>query len=169
MTPGRMACAWLSVAASMLVVGSGAAELPIRLIYNASASAPLGWYSIANATDLAVGDLVVVRQPLRAEQLMVERGYIGRDVPLVKFVMARGGARVCRHSDQVTIDAAPVGDALDMDSRGRPLPRWDGCRVLGSGEIFLFNGDVNGSFDGRYFGPTPVADIIGKAHPIWTW
>lgn len=169
MTRGRIVTVYLTVIAAMLVALSGASDLPLKIVYNASASAPLGWYAIDEAGEISVGDLVVVRQPLSAEALMVERGYIARDVPLVKFVMAMAGARICRQGDLVTINAHEVGDALPRDSRGRPLPRWDGCHVLTGGEVFLFNGDVRGSFDGRYFGPTPAADIIGKARPLWTW
>lgn len=169
MTAGRILCLHLAAIGAMLVALSGASDLPVKLVYNASASAPLGWYAIDPPDAIAAGDLVVVRPPLRAEALMVDRGYIGAGVPLVKFVMAVGGERVCREGDQVTIDAIAVGAALDRDSRGRPLPRWSGCRLLGPADIFLFNGDVRGSFDGRYFGPTPAADIIGKARPLWTW
>lgn len=169
MTRGRIFTVYLTTIAAMLVALSGAPELPIKIVYNASASAPLGWYAIEESDDVSAGDLVVVRQPLRAAALMVERGYIARDVPLVKFVMGTAGAEICRHGEHVTINARDAGDALTRDSRERPLPRWDGCHTLTPTEIFLFNGDVRGSFDGRYFGPTPAADIIGKARPLWTW
>lgn len=169
MSAARIACLHLAAVAAMLVALSGASDLPLKVIYNASASAPLGWYAVENAGAITPGDLAVVRPPLRAEPLMVGRGYIGAGVPLVKYVTAVSGARVCRDGDQVTINAAVVGRALDRDSRGRPLPHWSGCRLLSPAEIFLFNGDAPGSFDGRYFGPTPAADIIGKVRPLWTW
>jgi len=35
----------------------------------------------------------------------------------------------------------------------RPWPSWQGCRVIAVGEIFLMNGQVRDSLDGRYFGP----------------
>ena len=169
MTAGRNICLTLAAIGALLIALSGAAELPVKIVYNASASAPLGWYAVGRATVLSAGDLVIVRQPGRAGAMMVQTGYIARDVPLVKFVMATSGARVCRDGDRITINAVTAGVALEQDSRGRPLPRWGGCHRLTDSEIFLFNGDVRSSFDGRYFGPTPAADIIGKAHPLWTW
>jgi conjugative transfer signal peptidase TraF len=169
MTAGRIFCLHLAACATMLVTLAGAADLPLKLVYNASASAPLGWYAVEPATDVAPGDLVIVRPPMSVEPMMVARGYIGDGVPLVKFVRAVAGARVCRDGDHVTIDATAVGAALDRDSRGRPLPHWNGCRVLGPTEVFLLNGDVRNSFDGRYFGPTRTADILGRARPLWTW
>lgn len=152
-----------------LVVASTANIWPLRVIYNASASVPLGWYAISAADEVTVGDLVVARPPLRAERMLVERGYLGSGVPILKFVRARAGQRVCRDGDAVTIDAMPVGSARDSDSAGRKLPRWSGCQVLGPGEVFLFNQAAPGSFDGRYFGPVSVTSIIGKATPLWTW
>jgi type IV secretory pathway protease TraF len=68
----------------------------------------------------------------------------------------------------VTVDAVPFGDALDHDRRGRPLPVWQGCRRIANGEIFLMNPSVPDSLDGRYFGPLPARDVIGKATPLYT-
>jgi conjugative transfer signal peptidase TraF len=166
---GRIATFHVSALGALLVIASTSDMWPLRVVYNASASVPLGWYRVNDSDEPKVGDVVVARPPLRAERLLVERGYIGSGVPLLKVVMAREGARVCREGDAITIDAAPVGTARDRDGLGRPLPRWSGCRVLGSGEIFLFNRHAPGSFDGRYFGPVSVTSIIGKATPLWTW
>ena len=32
-----------------------------------------------------------------------------------------------------------MGQARERDGRGRPLPVWQGCRVLAAGEIFVMN------------------------------
>lgn len=45
---------------------------------------------------------------------------------------------------------------------------WQGCRRIGEDEVFLMNGAVPDSFDGRYFGPISTTAIIGKAHLLWT-
>lgn len=58
--------------------------------------------------------------------------------------------------------------AHEKDHGGRPLPFWQGCRVIGHGEIFLMNPDEPESLDGRYFGPLPIASIAGLAEPLWT-
>ena len=169
LSSGRVAAFHLAVLGAGLVIVSTADIWPLRVVYNASASVPLGWYAVGSADTLAVGDLVVARPPPRAARLLVERGYLADGVPILKFVRAREGQRVCRDGDAVTIDASPAGIARDRDGAGRELPRWNGCRVLGPGEVFLFNAAAPGSFDGRYFGPVSITSIIGKATPLWTW
>jgi type IV secretory pathway protease TraF len=54
------------------------------------------------------------------------------------------------------------------DSRGRPLPVWQGCRVIADGEVFLMNWQSADSLDGRYFGALPTSAVIGTAEPLWT-
>jgi type IV secretory pathway protease TraF len=48
------------------------------------------------------------------------------------------------------------------------LPVWRGCRRIAAGEVFLMNGNVPDSLDGRYFGPLAVSAVIGRARPVWT-
>ena len=158
--------ALLGVAA---VLASGAELFPLRLVYNASASVPLGWYAVEDADTVSIGDTLVVQAPIRFETMLVLRGYLGAGVPLLKQVAARDGMQVCRAGDQVSVDGRTVGTARDADAQGRPLPRWSGCRLLAADEVFLFNAAAPDSFDGRYFGWTKTRDIIGKARPLWTW
>ena len=56
----------------------------------------------------------------------------------------------------------------DRDSKGRDLPVWQGCRRIGSGELFLMNHEAPDSLDGRYFGPFPATAVIGRATPLFT-
>ena len=165
----RIAAFYATVLGAGLVVASAADLWPLRLVYNASASVPLGFYAVGDTGELTAGDLVIARPPLRAQRILVERRYLGVGVPLVKQLGAIQGSTVCRNADRITIDGKPAAVARDADSLGRPLPRWDGCWRLGGGEVFLLNARVPGSFDGRYFGPSPVSDIIGRATPLWTW
>jgi conjugative transfer signal peptidase TraF len=141
---------------------------PLRLVWNASASVPVGLYDLDPPSHLEIGDLVAVMPDQPLADFMVERGYIGRGVPLMKRVMGLSGQRVCRTGNAVTVDAVPLGDALDRDRLDRELPAWQGCRRIADGDIFLMNPDVRDSLDGRYFGPTPARTIIGKAAPIYT-
>ena len=99
---------------------------------------------------------------------MVERGYIGRGVPLLKRVLGLPGQRVCRHGATIAVDNVEMGDALERDRMGRDLPVWQGCRIIGDGELFLMNWDIRDSLDGRYFGPVPASSVIGRALPLWT-
>lgn len=141
---------------------------PLRLVWNASASVPIGFYDLDPPRHLAVGDLVAVMPDKPLADFMVERGYIGRGVPLMKHVAALPGQTVCRNGNAVTVDAVPIGDALDRDKRGRALPVWLGCRRIADSEIFLMNPEVRDSLDGRYFGPISARAVIGKATPLYT-
>jgi len=145
---------------------------PTRLVWNVSASAPIGLYDIDPPgdlpSDLIVTDLVAVNPPKPLADFMVERGYIGRGVPLLKRVMALPGQEVCRVRRTITVDGIELGAALDRDRSGRNLPVWSGCRRVAGDEIFLMNADVRDSLDGRYFGPISVSAVIGRAMPIYT-
>ena len=134
----------------------------------ASASAPLGLYRIEPDRDPPRGALVAVAPPERLGRWMAERGYLGRDVPLLKHVAAKAGQRVCRIGAKVSIDGRAVAVALIRDRIGRPLPAWQGCRTLAAGELLLLNPDHPDSLDGRYFGPLPASTVLGRAIPILT-
>lgn len=139
-----------------------------RVIWNASASAPLGLYRIQPDRDPQLGALVVARPPEPLGQWMAERGYLGEDVPLLKHVSAKAGQRVCRIGRVVSVDARPVAVALTRDRLGRPLPVWQGCRTLAAGELLLLNPAHSDSLDGRYFGPLRASAVLGRAIPILT-
>ena len=160
------------LAVSMLAVGTlvatAVADQPTRLIWNATASAPIGFYTVAPADALEVPELVVIAPPEPLERFMVERGYIGRDVPLLKRVLGLPGQRVCRSGATITVDNVEMGDALERDRMGRDLPVWQGCRIIRDGELFLMNWEIRDSLDGRYFGPVPASSVIGRALPLWT-
>lgn len=143
------------------------AVLPAWLIWNASASVPLGLYRVERPTGVEIGDLVAVMPPAPLAAFMVMRGYIGADVPLLKHVAGLPGQRICRSGATISVDDVVLGEALPRDRLGRDLPDWQGCRLLQDGEIFLMNREVRDSLDGRYFGPLPADAIIGMARPIW--
>lgn len=137
------------------------------LIWNASASVPVGLYRVSPARTLSVGDIVVVRPPEKLAGYLDRRQYLPRGVPLLKHVAGLPGEVICRRGAHVTIDGTLVGDALPRDRRGRSLPQWQGCLTLAIDQVFLLNADRPDSFDGRYFGPLPLNTIAGRAAPIW--
>ncbi len=150
------------------IAATSATDMPTKLAWNATASAPIGFYTIERADRIEVPELVAVRPPEPLAGFMVERGYVGRDVPLLKRVAGLPGQRVCRTGRAITVDGVAMGDALDRDRIGRALPVWQGCRVIADGQLFLMNWDVSDSLDGRYFGPIPASFVIGRALPLWT-
>ena len=139
-----------------------------RLIWNASASVPIGLYSLGRGETPRIGDLVAVMPPADLAVYLARRHYLPFGVPLLKHVAAGPGQRVCRIGQHVIIDGHPAGDALARDRRGRPLPVWRGCRRLSAHQVFLMNRNVPDSFDSRYFGALPGASVTGRLIPVWT-
>lgn len=138
------------------------------VIWNASASVPIGFYAITPIDQLEVGDLVAVRSPEPLGRWLIANGYLGPDTPLLKRVAALPGSEVCRQGMTIMIDGEAVAAVRERDRLGRPLPVWRGCRTILDGEVFLLNADHPGSLDGRYFGPLGADTVIGRATPIWT-
>ncbi|WP_285294073.1 S26 family signal peptidase [Aureimonas altamirensis] len=150
------------------IAATSVADMPLRLLWNVTASAPVGFYTIEPADRLDVPELVAIMPPEPLAGFMVARGYVGRGVPLLKRVVGLPGQRVCRTGRTVTVDGVAMGDALDRDRIGRELPVWRGCRVVARDELFLMNSEVGDSLDGRYFGPLPASAVVGRALPLWT-
>ncbi|EHK54610.1 S26 family signal peptidase [Allomesorhizobium alhagi] len=137
------------------------------LVWNASASAPVGLYRVGFAAS-ARGDLALVRPPEWVAGLAEKRGYLPRKVPLVKRLAALPGEHVCAFNEFVIISGEIAARRLETDRQGRPLPWWSECRKLADDEVFLLGGKAADSFDSRYFGPVPVANVIGRLVPLWT-
>ena len=138
-----------------------------RLVWNASASAPIGLYRIHADHDPPYGALVAVTPPPSLARWLSTRGYLSKGVPLLKHVAAKHGQRICRTGAILSVDQRPVATARVRDSRGRPLPVWRGCRTLRAGELLLLNPAHPDSLDGRYFGPLPASAVMGRATPLW--
>ena len=137
-----------------------------RLLWNASASAPVGFYLITLGAPLEVGDMVAARAPNGAREFAAMRGYLPIGVPLVKRIAATEGSRVCAVRARILVDGRLSARRRKRDAQGRDMPWWGGCRRLQLGEILLLN-RAAASFDGRYFGPVDRSAILGKAVLIW--
>lgn len=160
--------AW--VALGVIAIGlPSVVPAPVRLVYNATASAPLGWYAVVPAHEVHVGDVVLAQLPRNAARLADERHYLPASVPILKRVGAVAGQSVCVQNGVLTIDREPPLRLLERDGLGRTLPPWPGCRVLNREEVFLLSHDSLASFDSRYFGPIPRRLVIGRAVAVWTW
>lgn len=154
--------------ASVSIVSLSFVSVTPRLLWNASASVPVGLYTLRPAGELDVGDLVAVTPPTPLARFLAERHYLPLDTPLLKRVAALPGHQVCRVRRTITVDGIELGAALDRDRHGRDLPVWQGCRRVGNGAVFLMNWSVRDSLDGRYFGTLPAATILGRATPLYT-
>jgi len=164
----RFAWVMASYFATMGVAISAFVDLPKKLIWNVTASAPIGLYAVQPPDGIEITDLAVVEPPEPVASFLEAGGYIPRGVPLLKRVLAFAGQTVCRTNLLVTVDGIAMGTAHERDSRGRDLPVWQGCRTIAGDEVFLMNWQSVDSLDGRYFGPFPAKSIIGRATPLWT-
>lgn len=163
-----------SVILALAMVGLGCVGFPmvsrppLLLVWNVSASAAIGLYWVGPTAPLRRGDLVLLRTPDAVRDLAAERGYLPRSVPLVKRVAALGGDTICALGNTLLINGTAVANRLECDRLGRALPRWEGCRRLGDGELLPLMAGVADSFDGRYFGPISTRAVIGRLVPLWT-
>lgn len=160
-------------AAILLAAGAALAALFVphtpRLVWNATASAPIGLYWLSSSRDLAIGDLVLAEPPGWVRPLAAKRGYLPLNVALVKRIVALSGDKICAVNRRIAINGHIVTVQQERDASHRPLPHWFGCRTLRPGEVFLLMAGVPASFDGRYFGPVSRHAVLGKLRSLWIW
>jgi conjugative transfer signal peptidase TraF len=149
-----------------LLTAATAHHLPPLLVWNGSASAPLGLYR-AQFGPIQHGDLVLSQLPADVQALVGARRYLPPHIPVLKRVAALPGDVVCRIGGHVFVGGRYVAHAKTNDNMHRRMPVWSGCQKLKSGEVFLLL-DRQNSFDGRYFGATSQAHLITKVAPLWT-
>ncbi|MGX4770465.1 S26 family signal peptidase [Bradyrhizobium guangdongense] len=155
-------------AAAALIATLALKPLPLY-IWNVSASVPIGLYRLRPVGSFHITELVAVQPPEPLATFLDLNGYLPLGVPMLKRILALPGQTVCRIGLTISVDDIAMGEAQDRDGRGRPLPKWQGCRVVGDGELFLMNWQSRDSLDGRYFGFLPASCVIGRALPAWMW
>ena len=164
----RVATLLTTQGAAALVMFTMGTKPAAHYIWNASESVPIGLYRLQPTGRLFVTELVAIEPPEPLATFLTDGGYLPRGIPMLKRVLALPGQTVCRDDLTITVDGTRVGEARERDSRGRPLPVWQGCRVVGEDEVFLMNWQSAGSLDGRYFGSLPTAAIVGRAEALFT-
>ncbi len=97
-----------------------------RLIWNASASVPIGLYAVESTRTLSVGELVVVQPPEPLAAFLANTNYLPLSVPLIKQVAAPPGETVCRQGVAISIEGTVQANARERDHAGRLLPVWSG-------------------------------------------
>ncbi len=156
----------VSMVTGVLLIGVSMTHLlPKKLIWNASASMPTGLYSIESRSPKR-GELVIAMLPDWARMIADQRGYLPSNVPALKRVSALTGDRICRFDRTILVNEKPITWAHLADQFTLKLPVWSGCVTLGVDQVFLL-ADHPKSFDGRYFGVTKLADVLGVAKPLW--
>lgn len=138
-----------------------------RLVWNASASAPIGLYSVSPGASIETGDMVIARLPDPWRMLAAKRRYIPANVPLVKHVAAAAGDEVCALGLEIFVNGRWLAERRLVDAEHRPMPWWNGCVTLRGRQLFLLMTGSPASFDGRYFGVTDGTQVVGKARLLW--
>ena len=163
---GRFGTILTALAAVTSLVSTIGGATP-RYIWNASNSVPIGLYRVAPAGKFTVTELVAVQPPDPLAAFLDLNDYLPYGLPMLKRIVALPGQVVCRIGLTITVDNLEMGQARERDGRNRPLPVWQGCRIIGEDEIFVMNWQSADSLDSRYFGPLPASAVVGRALPLW--
>ena len=159
----HLAAMLAGVAAIGLVVAASASNLDV-VLYNGTPSMSVGLY-LRSSGSLERGAIVTVRAVDVAPGYAAERNFTDPSDRFLKRVVGASGDVVCGSGAQLTLNDAPVAERHERDSAGRALPTWPCCVPLDQGHVFLL-GETPDSFDGRYWGPTPIDRIEGVWRPI---
>ena len=142
---------------------------------NWTPSYPLGlWRILPLNRPVHLGDRIFICPPdTETFREARTRGYLRRGLcpgwlsPLIKTVVVLPGQRV-ENGQFVVIDGRtlPHSELQPLDGSGRALTPAAGGFVP-PGMVFLHS-PYRGSYDSRYFGPVPVAGVLGLAEPVLT-
>ncbi len=140
---------------------------------------PVGVYESrvnAGRTALVPGTIVAVCLPEPLAQWGRRRGYLVRGrcsdgtAPIGKPIFAIAGDTVTVASSGLARNHLLARDTgpLEQDRNGLSLPRIPyGTYPVAVGQLWLVSTHTASSWDSRYFGPVPVADVIAVLRPIW--
>ncbi len=162
------------IAAVLLIAVGDAFGL---LISNTDSAAPAGVYRIV-AHEIERGELVAACLPVPIAKEGLGRGYLrtgacaGNAEQVGKIVGALPGDSVEIEPGWVAVNGARFAGSkvATHDSAHRPLPHvaWGSHRVA-AGQVWLFGFNDRRSWDSRYFGPIPLANVRGEIRPVVTW
>jgi conjugative transfer signal peptidase TraF len=170
--------AWLLTAttAVVAVMVFSARLFHLRIVLTDS-SAPAGIYRLS-AVPAGRGDLVLACLPAAVARTGLTRGYLqsgdcpaGAE-PIAKVIGAMSGDVVELKPGWVAVNGVKFTNSQTAarDSAGRLLTHVpSGARRVGAGEVWLFGCNNRRSWDARYFGPVPLANVRGVLRPLMTW
>ena len=163
-------------ATAATIVAAAIAIFGGDLRVNFTPSMPLGIYRLEPLPTSGVerGIFVAVCAPPDAADLGRRRGYLSsgpcpRDTePLLKAVAGVPGDDIAVSAQGVAVNGCLLlgSHPVASDRAGRRLSPWPrGEYHLVKGQIWL-NADNDRSWDSRYWGPAPVADVMARAVPF---
>jgi len=164
----------IAIAATVLVAVGQALGV---LISNTDSAAPAGVYRVVGR-DMKHGELVAACLPISIAQEGLARGYLrtgacaGNAEAIGKIIGALPGDVVDVEREWVAVNGVRFAHSAlaRRDSAGRPLSHvaW-GRHQVATNEVWLFGFNDRRSWDSRYFGPIPVANVRGDLEPVLTW
>ena len=163
----------IGAVAAMVVVGR---LLHLRVMLTDS-SARAGVYRLI-AAPAGRGALVAACLPVAIGRSGRARGYLRQGdcpagaEPVAKVIGALPGDLVELCRDRVAINGVSFANsrtaAHDSDGRALHHESW-GARRVAPGQAWLFGFNDARSWDARYFGPVPRANVRGVLKPVVTW
>ena len=106
------------------------------VIWNASESVPIGWYFVTKRQP-KIGEIAVIKPADWVQIYAAERGYLPKNVWLLKSIFAVHPSIICRFGSHLFVDGKHVAKAKIMDKKHRLLPAWKGCKALTSTQYFV--------------------------------
>jgi conjugative transfer signal peptidase TraF len=145
---------------------------------NTTKSIPLGLYW--TSTDPVVKGRYVLfcPPPVDIFEIAKDRGYIGAGFCpggygyMMKRILAAKKDAIEEDALGVRVNGEllPFSVPRPTDAAGRPMPRFQTNHyTLGDNEVLLMSDVSSTSFDGRYFGPVMLSQIMTVIHPVITW
>ena len=156
---------------AMLVVLLGRFQL------NYTQSLPVGLYWTTQAGPIARGATVLVCLPKPIALFARRRGYLwrgrcpGSAAPVGKLVLAAEGDVVGLTEEGLSVNGRlmPRTEPVQADSKGRRVVHYPyGVYTVARNEVWLYSPYHRMSFDSRYFGPIPTANVTSRIVAIWT-
>jgi conjugative transfer signal peptidase TraF len=135
-----------------------------------SSSQPRGLYWLTAGAPRR-DQLVLVRLPGQIARFGIERGYL-RHPELAKCVAALPGDTVEITAVGLRVNGQLLPGTVPRfrDSKRRWIGRYPrGPHDTLPGWLWLDSDHIPHSWDSRYFGPIPQANVLGRLYPLLTW
>ena len=148
-----------------------------RLRVNYTRSLPIGLYRTVRGGPIARGATVLVCLPAPVALFARERGYLwrgscpGAAARVGKLVLGVEGDVVGLTEAGLSVNGRhmPRTEPLPTDTKGRVVTHYPyGVYKVGRNEVWLYSPYHRMSFDSRYFGPVPAANVESRMVAIWT-